>query len=298
MDKRTLTFGLCFLAFCGIYGVLARTIDKAPRDESWFWVNKIEWGPEFDVVFAGDSRVNRGVWPQGVERANPDLKMANFGFSGQGWSDPYLDAIPRLLRPGGAKAIVLGITPRSFTQTAVKQGDFKTWSHLKPINQFALRHLTAADSFIRPENPVLLFGRAVSSSPKYGQWHTEDGWMPGERSSHDTSSSEAEYRAMFQTEKADPARIEALASRIASWKKDGIQIFIFVPPIEPVISQIEREMSGYSQEEAEAKLTKAGAQVLKPEGEYKTFDGHHLDRPEAVRFSDSLGQSLAAALSR
>lgn len=298
MDKRILTFGICFLAFCGVYGFVARTIDKAPRDESWFWVNKIEWGPEFDVVFAGDSRVNRGVWPQEVEKSNPGLQMANFGFSGQGWSDAYLDAIPRLLKPGGARVIVLGITPRSFTQTAAKQGDYKTWSHLKPVNQFSLRYLTAADSFIRPESPVLLFGRAVSSSPRYGQWHTDDGWMPGERSSHDTSGSEAEYKAMFEKEKADPARIEALASRISAWKKEGIRVFIFTPPIEPVIAGIEREMSGFNSQEAEGKLLAAGAQALTPEGSYKTFDGHHLDRPEAVRFSESLGRSLASALVR
>ncbi|MCG9894782.1 MAG: hypothetical protein MH204_04845 [Fimbriimonadaceae bacterium] len=297
IDRRIILAASAFLVGGLAYGALTWRLDKAPRDERWFWVNKIEWGPEFDVVLAGDSRVNRGVDPKRVEAEIGPLRTANFGFSGQGFSQDYIDRLPKLLDPKGRRVLVLGLTPRSFTDLAVNFGDYRVWASKRPVDMWAMKHLPLPDTFNTPHSPVLLFGRAVSkSAPSYSQWFTPEGWMPADRSSHDTVSAQGEYRDLFAAHKSKDEHIARLEKAVRGWTEQGIQVLCFEPPISEDIKKIEEAESGYDPAQVRERMESAGATWVSVEGEFKTFDGHHLARSSAETFSTELGRAISAAL--
>ncbi len=297
MDRRLVIFTVAFALISLAYGALAQAVEKAPRDQSWFWVNKITWGPEADILLAGDSRVNRGIDPAAFEAAFPGARALNFGFSGQGFSEEYLKAATARLKPDGLRILILGITPRSLTAFAGETGDYKVWQKMRPENRMALDHLWAGDLFIRAHSPVILFGRAaVPSAPRYQQWHTDLGWMPADRSSHDTKSAEGEYRDFFAKNKADSEVIEGLVRQVKELTGQGVRVLWFAPPVSEPIREIERAESGLDEAALEAALSQAGAlKITMPEQDVETFDGHHLSRAGAEAFSPELAEAVRQA---
>lgn len=294
MDRRLLIAIVSFVLIGGSYGLVARKIDKAPRDESWFWVDKMDWKDQFDIVIAGDSRVNRGIDPLQFQNE----KTANFGFSGQGWSQDYLDRIPSLLSPNGKKIILLGISARSFTDTAVKSGDFSIWKSKRNFDLWSQKSLSRFELFFTSENPLILLGRAASSSAsKYNQSHEPYGWMPTTRSSRDRESAMKEYQDLFTANKVNPENIDRVANQTKEWIAKGYRIYIFNTPVSAEIKEIEEALSGMPMTEIQRRLTVAGATLLHDfQDSYETFDGHHLERNSAIEFSKELARRLDLSL--
>lgn len=295
IDSRILLTAAAFVGATLIYGFVARKIDKAPRDEAWFWVNKLSWHQDKDIVFVGDSRVNRGVSPLEIKESFPEARIANFAFSGQGYTEDYLKFIPSLIDPKSKyKLIVIGLTPRSLTGAAQTGGDFGNYHSKKPNELWTLDKLSKPNYFLTPENPVMLVGRAVSkSAPVYHQWHTPEGWQPGTREPLDPNSSVGEYKELFKKSKVDPKNTERLLKYVSEWVKSGYQVAVFRPPISSTVRQVEDDMSGFDESDLRSKMEQVGAVWLdSPPSGYITFDGNHLDRPAAEKFSKLLGQII------
>ncbi|AIE86626.1 hypothetical protein [Fimbriimonas ginsengisoli] len=300
MDRRVTQALLVAAVICPVYGLMAGKIDKAPREVTNFWVRKMRLSGVADVVFIGDSRVNRGISPAVAQEVLPGLRIENFGFSGQGVTQPYLDRARTVVDPNSkVRALVIGVTPRMFTAAAIKLSEYDKWAKMREVDYYLQDIGSGVNYFFTPEDPVKLFGRALSSSaPRYTQWFEPGGWMPATRSTFDTKSAEAEYRTHFARGGALPEAIDRLVAFVAHAKADGFKVFLFRPPISPQVRAIEDEMGQFDEAALRSRVEAAGAVWLPTrQGAYQTFDGHHLDRSAAETFTRDLATELKPYLS-
>lgn len=283
--------------FTGAYGLLVRQFDHRPKDVAAFWINKISWRQQMDLVVIGDSRVNRGVAPSELKPFLPERRSCNFGFSGQGFDGAYLDAVERVLdlsRP--QPIVVIGLSPRSLTASAILNNGHSAWSALKPLERWNLKVFSDLELFLQPCNPLYLLGQMWMDLPKYREEPHPDGWAASARIPEDVRASEKEYLALFQKEHVVPEAIDRLASRIHQWNARGLKIFVFRTPVAPNIRKIEDEMSGFKEDSVREKLAAAGAAWLAISAGYPTYDGNHLNEPGARKFSADLGKAIATRL--
>ena len=87
-----------------------------------FWSKKVHNQQKYDVVFAGDSRVFRGISPNIVfEKSKQELSGINLGFSAAGYSKKYYDFITsKLNTESEKKIIVLGVSPNMFLKESLE----------------------------------------------------------------------------------------------------------------------------------------------------------------------------------
>lgn len=285
---------VCFLIFTAGYGVLCRRIDRAPRDAPRFWVDKVSWSAQYDVVVAGDSRVNRGVWPHAMAQVLKDTRIANFGFSGVGFEARYLEAIGALLDPKSARrSIVLGVTPRSLTELAIASNGYLSWAATGRIERWTLKHSSALQVFLTPENPVLLFGRYVGNGPTYSQEEHADGWMPGGRDPEDPRASRQEYEQLFASTRLSFPAMSGLIDQVGRWVSDGVMVYMYRPPTTAATVELEDARSGFDEVAFRRRVQAAGGRWLDfPCDAYRTYDGNHLTKTAAIRFSEDLARAI------
>lgn len=298
LRHRILVASLSFLLSTVAYGTVSRAIDRAPRDEPAFWIRKVNWGPDFDAVVAGDSRVNRGVSPAAMQTTLPGKKIANFAFSGAGLTGEYLAASARLLAPTAIPpVIVLGITPRSLTPVAAENHDYRAWAKTRAIERWGLAQLSDVLFFLTPENPVLLFGRPIAGAPRYQQNPHETGWLPVNRIPRDPDASLDEYVSLFAKTQVSDQVVRELVSAVGGWHERGISVFAFRPPTSRWMIELEDTRSGFQQNAVRDALERVGAKWLEVGGDaYHTVDGNHLTPDSAIEFSADLGAMLREAL--
>ncbi len=284
-NSKTLLFGIALISLTLIYGGISRKIDRAPRDDAAFWLKKLALKPDYDLIIAGDSRMNRGLAPEILSPSLGGIKVTNFAFSGGGFEPNYLKALTELALPRKS-TIVLGITPRSLTELAAKTSGFQTWYHTSSLERTNLAALHKIDLFLTPENPVMLIGRVVGHGPKYGQEMHEGGWLPGSRIPEDPRASINEYTDIFKRNKVSPEILSRFIAQIREWTKSGITVFCLRPPTTPEIVALENEKSGYDEASIRESVTSAGGIWLEiRQDKYPTFDGNHLTKQGAIDFS-------------
>lgn len=103
-----------------LFGVF-RTDVRFAGAPKWYWIEKLRWGPQADVVVAGDSRVYRGVDPSQLQAGGVGL---NFGFSSGKFTKSYLDHAAALLDPDGARVLVLGVSIFSIERDGAEQSGY------------------------------------------------------------------------------------------------------------------------------------------------------------------------------
>lgn len=291
---RLLVFALMAPAWV-LVGALAR---PAPRDAGIapqaFWARKADWGPEFDLVLAGDSRVFRGVSPEIVGPAT-GLRVANFGFGGNGFTERYLQDCERLLNSKGARVVVLALTPSTLTPSASK-----TNAHLELQGGHAAERWLdgKVGGLLYPLRPLPLTDvlLAVQGRDKGHQEFHPSGWVESVHPEEDYGPVLQAYRDVFvNNQVADPI-VRALLGRVSDWIKRGITVFVFRPPTSPAMAALENRLSGFDERDLRARFVERGATWLAFENVYASYDGSHLSAAAARGFSTDLGASLAKHL--
>ncbi len=274
------------------YGAVSRKIDRAPRDDAAFWLKKLDLKPGYDVIIAGDSRMNRGVAPEILSPALGGLTVTNFAFSGGAFEPLYFDALTNLAVPRKS-TLILGVTPRSLTELASKTSGYVTWAKTTSPERANLSAMHSADLFFTPENPVLLIGRVVGHGPKYGQEMHEGGWLPGSRIPEDPKASLKEYAETFKKVKVSPKILHELAVQVKRWTLAGVNVVCIRPPTTADIVALEDNESGYSETEVKKAVVHAGgAWIDIPQDKYPTYDGNHLTKSGAIEFTKDLATAL------
>lgn len=276
--------------------------DRAGLHRDLFWAEKLTWRQCADFVIAGDSRACRDVAPPALSARLPYRRILNFAFDSSGYSEAYLHAIENVL-DGAARptAIALAITPYSLTEAAVRENEFEYRRRWMPFQSRAGLYARQSLRFLRPmridDLPAQLLGRGDDAAQMTDADHEyrDDGWLAMARRGGDTTMYVSQYRAAFLDNSASAEVIDTLLTHVRRWRAAGINVYAFRPPVAEPILDIERDCSGFDEAAFIAALRRAGGVwIPMPPTGFLTYDGSHLGRDEAARFSTA----LAAAVSR
>lgn len=269
--------------------------DRAQLDR--FWARKMSWQGAAGCVIAGDSRAGRGVVPATLATALPHTRVLNFAFDSAGFSAEYLNATCTVLDPSAADpTILLAVTPFSLTRLAVQANEFETQrrlltSHLGTSIRDSLDRLAP----MRIDRVARELAGRRCPPPVTDRIYHPDGWVEMFRDTGDESMYVEKYRDSFYDNAVDPGVVRGVLEHVAAWSRAGIRVIAFRPPAAAPIRAVEDRLSGFDEPAfAEAVSRSGGVWLAIPPDDYVTYDGSHLGRAEALRFSAELGHHLAA----
>lgn len=287
--------GIIFLARTPKAGVLL------PQE---YWAMKTSWQGCADIVLAGDSRLYRGVSPQAMKDFLPGKTILNFGFSANGYSQEYLDRTAEVLRPGGQRAIVLGITPRSLTPAAIQTNGF-----IKAMQDAAARlGPQAADTFWAQFDGLcepVAFDQAFTSllpwkpRSRYTSDYQADGWVRSEKTPENPRYMLTSYATTFDGNQVDPEVVNRLLARVRQWRQAGIAVYGFRVPTTAEMVALENRFSGFDEKAfMSAFAQEGGTWIAVDQAKYHSYDGSHLRYDGAMQLSHDLARQIALGSER
>jgi len=266
--------------------------------EGSFWRMKASWQGWADIVIPGDSRVYRAISPEEMNAAAETktiqkLRIANYGFSGGGFDREYLDAIERVLDVDGARVIVLGITPHSLTDKAVKENGFiesrKNWNGEKNYDP---PEGSDYDGFFA-RMTIKKFWRTIRMKKPdrfYPNCYHKDGWISGTRVPHSPEKALKPFADVFSKHKVSTDIEDEVFQAVKRWKTSGITVAAFRVPTCEAMVELENRTSGFDEQRFIRKFTAVGGVwIALDQTAYKSYDASHLhsNMPHNNGFPDS-----------
>lgn len=298
--ERTLV-AFCLAVIVGVAFGSWRHDDICGMSPGTFWVMKSNWRQCADVVLAGDSRAYRGISPAAMKKYLPDMRILNYGFSGAGFSGAYLRGLEDVLAfDSGRKIIVLGITPHSLTEGAARRNGFLTHIKKSPLEKQMLSLYEPVLHFLRPVESkealgMLTFGRF---STHYFQEYCRDGWVAAYKLPENANEALKPYSMIFDPGKSGPVSddiVNELIKTVAQWRGKGIEVYGFRLPTCSLMLELEAELAKFDEGTFVGKFEIAGGTWLAfDQTGYHTYDGSHLHREAAEKFSGELAQKIRA----
>ncbi len=266
-----------------------------------YWRIKMNWNACADVVLAGDSRIQVGVSPAHMADGERGLRIVNYAFAHAGYSQGYLDAVESVLDPKSPnRTIVLGITPLSLTSISEGQNEFLTQMKRKREGRlgrsdrrdFWEEHFPAAWRFLQPRRSIRDF-QLTFSKGRYFIEYRRDGWLAARAEPPRPDGGVATYRKKFRRHKVRQEIAERVIRQVEKWRRDGIAVYGVRTPTNPAVRELENTASGFDAQGFAAAFEKVGGTwvVFDLDG-WLCYDGTHLDRESAVRFSRELGKRI------
>jgi hypothetical protein len=291
-----------------------RPTPAGSNDKDWFWRHKTEWRGTARVVLAGNSRAYRGLDPSSVEAASGLKPAINFGFSGQVWSDDYLDGVENTLATKQGSVIVLAVdapTLRERHLTAAGRAPRDGYEQaLARSREAKLPALWEArlDQLLLPFQPADVFRSGTvreRRAPRRGanvylqEWNL-NGWIASDYTQRDPTRYLRDYwkGRSEENQRVDADTLDRLLRRIASWRASGIHVFAFRIPTTPETDAFEDKVFGYDEKRLSAAFGRAGAHWIEisDRAALVSYDGSHLARDSAVALSQTVGRAIARAL--
>ncbi len=286
-DRTTATLlaaGFIILAFA----LLRASIGGPGMPDEVFWAQKFLFAPgAYDMVIAGDSRVNRAVSPRVIRQEMPGQRIANYGFRSTAYDAAYLRAVERLLdRDSHPRIIILGITPHAFTPHARANNGFNDLAGTprRALRQrvFFGRWLYSFGSFVSVEKT------AIGSYDRYEFTNYADGWTAMRVEPLIPTMAVPDYRGFFADSQADPAAVDQLITTVRRWTTQGILVIGIRPPVSTEMIAVEEELSGFHEQAFVTAFTAAGGKWLAFSRHYQSYDGSHLVESAAIQFTRDL----------
>ncbi len=267
-----------------------------------FWAQKLSWRAEASCVIAGDSRACRALVPNVLDKTHSRRRTLNFAFDSSGYSAAYLNAIEAVLDPHATERIVLlGITPYSLTPTALATNEFEYRRNWMPFQSMAGLYAKQSLRYVHPmrvdqayDDLIAAMPKAATNAERDREFH-DDGWLAMNRHDGRENVYAEHYRASFEGNTVDSEIVEQLLQYVRDWREKGIRVIAFRPPVSEIILSIENEYSGFDESAFRAAFEAAGGRWIDIEPtRYVTYDGSHVGREEAERFTANLAKNLAS----
>ncbi len=105
-----------------------------------------------------------------------------------------------------------------------------------------------------------------------------------------------QYRDAFHDNRVRPVIVDNLLRHVRRWRAKGIRVYGFSPPIAQPILEVEQTCSGFDAAAFMEAFERVGGLWMPAGGTgYVTYDGSHLGRDEARRFSRTLAVQILEA---
>lgn len=290
---------------------LLRTDIQLASAPDWYWRMKVEWKNEANIVLAGDSRVYRGLDPHVFDQYLPHLKTVNFGFSSVRWSLAYLDKVSDVLKSHGKERwIVLGVSPPSLRPAAnTKDTGFENdgfGNALKNSNEsrlsagferrlasilLGLRRLPLDYWWARMTGKASEF--ALIPENQYLQRFELSGWVASDYVKRDSGQYVKKFSRNGGDTRFDQETYARLLGAVRSWRRAGIGVIAFRPPVPASTLEFEINVLEYQEQRIAADMRSAGATWVDIDiTDYISYDGSHVESDSARKLSLRLATEM------
>ena len=289
--RQTLTFfiGLPLIFVLMYFSLLKLNTSNNMLKES-FWANKVTADSSYDIVAVGDSRVYRGIDPEEIEAQyfkikGSKIKAFNFGFSSAGLEPYILENAKALLRQGGKKILLIGISPNSFIESSQENG------HLRKVESQDVKDLWIK-KHIYPE--LSIFRRyAISDFVKYKhkefyleKFNLNSGFVGSGKLPYDSTAAINQYYKQLKANKIDTFAVRVFLETLQVLKSEGIRIVAIRIPTTERMRILEDKLTDNFCQDLFNKIEAQGIECIKVhDSKIHSYDASHLDEKSAKLLS-------------
>lgn len=264
-------------------------------DNKRYWISKTHSEEVYPVIFAGDSRIFRGLSPAEFEKAS-GLAAINLGYSSNGYHPQYLDFLEdRLDKSVEKPVIVLGISAHSFSRNGSGSYAYRAEVNRKKEEVMQYMNFYQLSKLFSPLPILKSFGLAEKNNfrANYHIRYHFDGWMESYWDRKDTTNSNISYKVIFKDNQFNEDAAGILFRRVKEWTEEGICVAAFRSPTTHTIRLLEDSLSGFKIRPFREELIESGAHWinLNP-GRYQTYDGNHLESESARMLSRDIASEI------
>jgi hypothetical protein len=125
------------------------------------------------------------------------------------------------------------------------------------------------------------------------QEYLPGGWVATQVGKPNPESALKEYSTRFTNNQVLPSNFNRLLDKVETWKKQNVKVFAFRPPTTYKMVALEDSLSAFNEDSIRLGLENVGAIWLDfPVDKYESFDGSHLDKENAIKFSIDLANKI------
>lgn len=272
--------------------------EKYLRDQ--FWTQKTFAPNRYDVVLMGDSRTYRGLSPAVMEKALPGMKVLNFGYSNGGLNKVMFEAAQeKLSSNSGNKVIVMGVSPNCITGYSQKNDQYLQVKNGHREDIFEKLYLNRVLYYFSPVSPEEIKEKLIQKTTNsyYTNEYFSNGYVLSEKFPADSTEAIQSYISDYTNFKVEAQYVDILTAQVAEWSRKGIKVIGFRPPTTFAMRAVEDTLGHYNEPMIKEKFCKAGGHWvdLYP-GDFKTYDGSHLEKNSAVLLSEIVSKEIAKVL--
>jgi len=294
MSVRVLTTLFSALIAIIVVGALRPPANMTGLPPDQLWAKKVVWGPEYDIIAAGNSRTVCGISPNAMSQVLPGRRIANFGFTGAAYRPEYLRSVRRLVNPEAKQpAIFLGIHPASLAGADGGTDGFVLAHDASRTSLWFQLHLGSVAYFFRPYSISQVVSAITGKESGLYQTYYSDGWV----ASRSVPDDPRHVLEEVSDAPGDPAKLmrplERLLTAVRQWTNDGIRVYGARIPCNDEMLAKEDRMYGFDQREFAARFRESGGVWLSfPKNRYRSYDGSHLRCDSAQLFSRDLANAI------
>jgi len=301
MVKERIPYLLFLAALLALLIHLTRDeMDTEEIRKNRYWVAKSHSSKQYPVLFAGDSRVFRGISPDHFAAEINGYDTYNYAYWSNGLGPVYLEGLENKLdKDSDLKMIVLGVSPHSLTPRAAKCAHYLYETGRSKEQVLQNLYLSRLQEVFAPFQVLdlkkMVLGKAKPAN--YRITYHSNGWVESYWLVPDTTYSTQFYEEIFTDNLVSQEVIADFLEYVARWSSMGIHVAGFRPPTSGAISLLEREKGGFDEALFVEQFTAAGGIWIALDNRvYQTFDGNHLEHQSAIRLSADLGRLIAEQL--
>lgn len=296
MRKERILYLLIFVVIAVAAITLLRSEDSVLSIENKrYWISKTYSSETFPVVFAGDSRVFRGVSPAEFKEVT-GVEAINLGYSSNGFHPSYLDFLEeRLDKSADKPVIVLGLSSHSFSRNGSGSYAFRAEVNRKKEEVMQYMNFYQLSKLFSPLQVLKLLGMEEKNNFR-ANYHIKyhfDGWMESYWDRRDTTNSDISYKVIFNDNQFNEDAAGILFRQVQKWKEEDITVVAFRSPTTHTIRVLEDSLSGFDFEPFRQELIASGAHWIEVDRKkYQTYDGNHLEAESAKQFTRDLALEI------
>ena len=200
--------------------------------------------------------------------------------------------------PGSKKKIVvLAVTPYSLTPDAAENKHYMQEKTRHREDIYQRLYINPLLIFFEPTTPFDILeaikGKKNPLSELYYQEFHDDGWVASWIVPENPDKALKSYRDSFSKTKVSSELIQQLMRQTQDWVQQGIHLFAFRPPTTEKMDQLEKQLSGFNENLFVKQFQKMGGIWLSFDRKaYHSYDGSHLRKDSAIRFSQDLAVKI------
>lgn len=270
--------------------ILPKPLENKETTES-FWSKKTNTTNKFDLIACGDSRTYRGISSDVLNEINLELSFINLGYSSAGLSDSYLDFVTSKLDPESKnKALIVGISPHSFTKEAKKNEALNSYLELSSFDKLRYQYLSPILKHFAPYKPINLI---EGKRNVYLQDFNDDGWVASNRVLPDSTYALSGYKKTFSNYKVTKKGMISTLNKLKEIASTDITVIAFRIPTTEQMEMLEDSISGFEENFIKNELTKHSVIWLDfINVQFVSYDGSHLTKSSARKLSRHIGKKI------